>query len=111
MKKTQRFGNWICFRPQVRKDTYSVGDEKTQRFGNWICFRPQVREDTYSVGDEKTQRFGNWISFRPQVREDTYSVGTMAKVRKPNISVCYTPSSEPYSIYFLWDLQTDNNVH
>jgi hypothetical protein len=22
---------------------------KTQRFGNWICFRPQVREDTYSV--------------------------------------------------------------
>jgi hypothetical protein len=23
---------------------------KTQRFGNWICFRPQVREDTYSVG-------------------------------------------------------------
>jgi hypothetical protein len=25
-------------------------NEKTQRFGNWICFRPQVREDTYSVG-------------------------------------------------------------
>jgi hypothetical protein len=24
----------------------------------------------------------------------------MDKVRKPNISVCYTPSSEPYSIYF-----------
>jgi hypothetical protein len=23
---------------------------KTQCFGNWICFRPQVREDTYSVG-------------------------------------------------------------
>jgi hypothetical protein len=23
----------------------------------------------------------------------------MDKVRKPNISVCYTPSSEPYSIY------------
>jgi hypothetical protein len=23
---------------------------KTQRFGNWICFRPQVSEDTYSVG-------------------------------------------------------------
>jgi hypothetical protein len=25
-------------------------NEKTRRFGNWICFRPQVREDTYSVG-------------------------------------------------------------
>jgi hypothetical protein len=25
-------------------------NEKTQRFGNWICFRPQVREDTFSVG-------------------------------------------------------------
>jgi hypothetical protein len=24
--------------------------EKTRRFGNWICFRPQVRGDTYSVG-------------------------------------------------------------
>jgi hypothetical protein len=23
----------------------------------------------------------------------------MEKVRKPNISVCYTPSSEPYSIH------------
>jgi hypothetical protein len=25
-------------------------NEKTQRFRNWICFHPQVREDTYSVG-------------------------------------------------------------
>jgi hypothetical protein len=25
----------------------------------------------------------------------------MDKVRKPNISVCYTPSSEPYSIYLM----------
>jgi hypothetical protein len=26
--------------------------QKTRRFGNWICFRPQVkgREDTHSVG-------------------------------------------------------------
>jgi hypothetical protein len=26
-------------------------------------------------------------------------IRTMDRVRKPNISVCYTPSSEPYSIY------------
>jgi hypothetical protein len=26
-------------------------DQRTQRFGNWICFYPQMsREDTYSVG-------------------------------------------------------------
>jgi hypothetical protein len=24
--------------------------EQTRRFGSWICFRPQVRRDTYSVG-------------------------------------------------------------
>jgi hypothetical protein len=56
-------------------------NEKTQCFRNWICFRPQVREDTYSVGSLRKIR-------------------TMDKVRKPNISVCYTPLSEPYSIYW-----------
>jgi hypothetical protein len=25
------------------------GNYKTQRFGNWISFCPQMREDTYSV--------------------------------------------------------------
>jgi hypothetical protein len=29
-------------------------------------------------------------------------IRTMDKVQKPNISVCYTPSSEPYSIYKLY---------
>jgi hypothetical protein len=24
--------------------------EQTRRFGDWICFRPQERGDTYSVG-------------------------------------------------------------
>jgi uncharacterized phosphosugar-binding protein len=28
----------------------------------------------------------------------------MDKVRKPNISVCYTPSSEPYSITILFSI-------
>jgi hypothetical protein len=28
----------------------------------------------------------------------------MDKVRKPDISVCYTPSSEPYSIYYVQDV-------
>jgi hypothetical protein len=29
---------------------FFLNNNKKIRFGNWICFRPQVREDTYSVG-------------------------------------------------------------
>jgi hypothetical protein len=47
-----------------------------------------------------TQRFGNRSSFRNVVFFHCYlgKIRTMDKVRKPNISVCYTPPSEPYSI-------------
>jgi hypothetical protein len=31
-------------------NSYKKKEKQTRRFGNWICFRPQVREDTYSVG-------------------------------------------------------------
>jgi hypothetical protein len=37
---------------------------KTQRFGDWICFRPQVREDTYSVGSLRKsypQSLDQWV--------------------------------------------------
>jgi hypothetical protein len=34
----------------------------------------------------------------------------MYKVRKPNISVCYTPSSEPYSIYFFFEIHVSSNL-
>jgi hypothetical protein len=27
-----------------------IYDKKSQRFGDWICLRPQMREDAYSVG-------------------------------------------------------------
>jgi hypothetical protein len=37
-------------------------NEKTQRFGNWICFRPQVREDTYSVGSLERANLNHWPS-------------------------------------------------
>jgi hypothetical protein len=30
--------------------SYKKKEESKRRFGNWICFRPQVRGDTYSVG-------------------------------------------------------------
>jgi hypothetical protein len=32
-----------------RPDSKELEDKKTWRFGNWICFRPQVRGGTYSV--------------------------------------------------------------
>jgi hypothetical protein len=39
---------------------------KTQRFGNCICFRPQVREDTYCVGSLRKsypQSIVQWLRF------------------------------------------------
>jgi hypothetical protein len=41
------------------------------------------------------------VSFTSKTNSIIYlgKIRTMDKVRKPNISVCYTPSSEPYSIY------------
>jgi hypothetical protein len=44
-KSSELLGSWTL--PIVRFSR----SQKKQRFGNWICFRPQVRgEDTYSVG-------------------------------------------------------------
>jgi hypothetical protein len=43
---TQRY--WV-FRLCPSSGFFLNNNEKTH-FGNWICFRPQVREDTYSVG-------------------------------------------------------------
>jgi hypothetical protein len=46
---------------------------KTQRFGNWICFRPQLREDTYAVGSlrksypQSSPEDGNRSSFQNAV--------------------------------------------
>jgi hypothetical protein len=31
-------------------NSYKKKEEQTRRFGNWICFHPQVKGDTYSVG-------------------------------------------------------------
>jgi hypothetical protein len=48
-------------------------------------------------GAMKTDRF----SFQNVVFFFLFRIRTMDKVRKPSNSVCYTPSSEPYTIYFL----------
>jgi hypothetical protein len=46
---------------------------ETRRFGNWICFRPQVKggEDTYSVGTlrkSRAERVGAGSAFMPRGR-------------------------------------------
>jgi hypothetical protein len=42
-RETQRFGNWICFRPQV-----SVGDTKGS---NTVRVPPHLRTETYPVSE------------------------------------------------------------
>jgi hypothetical protein len=51
--------------------------------------------------NQSSSEDGNRSSFRNVVFFHCYvgKIRTMDKVRKPNISVCYTPSSESYSIY------------
>jgi hypothetical protein len=87
------------------------------RFGNWICFRPQVRGDTYSVGSLRrsySQSMGpNRVGVPTRLRTETdyfqnvafflslFRIRPMDKVQKLSNSVCYIPSSKPYRIYFF----------
>jgi hypothetical protein len=85
-----------------------------RRFGNWICFRPQVRERPILLGPSITglalSKGPNRIGFsltwgRKQIQFPKrrvflsllFNTRTMDRVRKPNISESYTPSSESYS--------------
>jgi hypothetical protein len=76
---TQRY--WV-FGLRPSSGFFLNKNEKTQRFGNWICFRPQVREDTYSVGSLRSS-FRNVVFFHCYLGK----IRTIDKVRKPNISV------------------------
>jgi hypothetical protein len=87
--KTRRFGNWICLRPQVKggEDTYSVGLLRK----SWVCvFSP------FTWG---------WKQFQLPKRRVFYSLEyrTMGKVQKPSNPLCYTPSSEPFTVYMKSD--------
>jgi hypothetical protein len=57
-------------------NNYKKEEEQTWRFGNWICFRPQVRGDTYSVGSLQWLRLAlskgsNRIGVSPHLRTET----------------------------------------
>jgi hypothetical protein len=65
-----------------------------RRFGNWICFRLQVRKKDTQLGPLKRanlnpkRRVFYYLEFR-----------TIEEVQKPSNSVCHPPSSEPFRIY------------
>jgi hypothetical protein len=74
----------------------------TQRFGNWICFRLQARGGgTYSTENPKA------CLSTGDARTSPVEIRTMDKVQKLNSNECYTPSSEPFRMYFLVRLETN----
>jgi hypothetical protein len=79
---------------------------KTQRFENWICFRPQVRrwgETPTLLGPLKRANLNHWVTETDPVSETScflvFRFGTMDKVRKPSNSERYTPLSESFRLY------------
>jgi hypothetical protein len=93
--RTRRFGNGICFRPQVKvgqKTPTQLGPLERANLNHWWlraqmsrCLLPHLhlRTDTDPVSETSCS-----LEYR-----------TMEKVQKPSNSVRYTPSSEPFRIY------------
>jgi hypothetical protein len=89
----------FSFRPEFTR-------VETRRFGNYICSRLKVKggKDTYSVGPLRKRYLNHLKTETDPVYETScfYSTKhrTREKVQKPSNSVCYTPLSEPYKIYY-----------
>jgi hypothetical protein len=92
--RTRRFGNWICFRPQVK-----VGEKTSTQLG------PLERANLkFFLMGQLSRCLLPHLHLRTKknpVSETSCSLEyqMMEKVPKPSNSVCYTPSSEPFSIY------------
>jgi hypothetical protein len=105
---TQLLGFWTFFHRLVFY--------RTRRFGNWICFRPQVK-----VGEKTFTQLGHLeranlnLTETDPVSETSCSLEyqTMEKSKKPSNSVYYTPSSEPFRINNFIDFQNtfDTRTH
>jgi hypothetical protein len=71
------------------------GIQRTRRFGNWICFRPQVK-----VGEKTPTLLGPWErADLNHWTSCSLEYQTMEKVLKYSNSVCYTPSSEQFRMH------------
>jgi hypothetical protein len=66
----------------ANRPDYKQLEEKTRRFGNWMCFRPQVRGDTYSVGSQWLRlalfKGPKRVGVSPHLRTETDPVSDMS---------------------------------
>jgi hypothetical protein len=95
--KTRRFGNWACFRPQVRRKTPTqLGPVERANLNIWTqlsrCSRPRLRMQKIS------SRVLYFLEYR-----------TMEKIQKPSNSEFYTPSYEPFRIYLMMTILVDTS--
>jgi hypothetical protein len=89
LKIPQRFGDWICLRPQVQWLRLAVSNGPS-----WVGLSCPIHLRTETDPVSKTL----WYFL-----SSTYK--TMEKVQiKPNSSVQYTPSSESFQVYQYWDV-------
>jgi hypothetical protein len=73
---------------------------RTRRFGNCICFRPQVKGPNWVGVYSPTFTWGRkQIQFPKHRVFYSLEYQTMEKVQKPSNSVFYTPLSEQFRIY------------
>jgi hypothetical protein len=84
-----------------------------RRFGNWICFRHQVKGERRQLGPLERPNLNRWNTRRVSTPKNT---GRCKQSKRPSNSVCYTPSSQPYKLKFAvyrlnmqTDRQTDSN--
>jgi hypothetical protein len=56
--------NALFFNKLCVKIMYSKKNHRTLRFGNWICFRPQVRRETPTLlGDLERANLNHWTTY------------------------------------------------
>jgi hypothetical protein len=93
-KRIQRFGNWICFHPQV-SGRHLLCWAQVQWLRLAVSNGP-IREgiSPFTWGQKQIQLPKRCIL-------QFFEYRTMGKVQKPSNSECYTPSSEPFKIYFF----------
>jgi hypothetical protein len=48
----------------IHRSGIKIQNKETRRFGNWICFRPQVREKPILLGPLERASLNHWTSFR-----------------------------------------------
>jgi hypothetical protein len=118
---------WQTWKPSIHRQNYwvfgllpssGILENRKQDVSEIGYFRPQVNggEDTYSVGPLR-KNFSPFAWGRKQIqfpkRRVFYSLEyrTTEKVQNPSNSVCSTPSSVPFRVYFDPQVQICSNYY